>query len=223
MQKIRKAGLLIVLLVVPAFIFIFLKLFGTNHFELPTYHPVLDAVSGKALLMDGDTVYYAVAGLSLSTLSDGLNQTEQVLTNKFSVVGYLPATCTDTCQRMVTQLKRIQELHETIAQVQILTLQPKPADTGGSPASNPDDLPTTTDSWKVLTGTQQQINDAMHRVFRLDAEVTMGRQTILPDKRLILVDGQRRIRGYYHALDPEDINRLMAEIKVLEYSKSLDK
>jgi len=42
-----------------------------------------------------------------------------------------------------------------------------------------------------------------------------GTVDFLHDKHLILVDEKRRIRGYYDATEPKEVDRLIGDIKVL--------
>ncbi len=49
MINFRKAGLLIVTLVIPALVFTFLKFFATNHYDLQHYFPITDT-SGKIVV-----------------------------------------------------------------------------------------------------------------------------------------------------------------------------
>ncbi|HEV7346737.1 SCO family protein [Telluribacter sp.] len=218
MYKYRKAGLLIVLLVVPVFIFLFLKFFGTNHFELPTFHPVKDP-SGQARLTNGDTAYYAIQGLQLNDSQSGENLTETVLQEKFTVVSYLPAPCGDSCRKVLTQLARINDMQQSIPELQILTLTEEGRQE--ERRSLYQEYSLNTDSWRVLTGSEEEVKAAAAEVFRMTENIPAGKQTISLSNRLILIDNQKHIRGYYNALDAEDVARLMAEIKVLEYSTSL--
>ena len=50
MQKNIKAGILIAALVVPALVFLYLKGFGENHFELPYLIPLTDSTTGNVLM-----------------------------------------------------------------------------------------------------------------------------------------------------------------------------
>ncbi|WP_247235906.1 SCO family protein [Telluribacter sp. SYSU D00476] len=220
MQKFRKAGLLILLLAVPAFIFIFLKLFGINHYDLPTFHPAKNPTTGEVTLSNGDTVYYAVQGLKLLSSRDSAMFTEANLRDKFTVAHVLPTVCSDTCQKALTQLSRVHDLTQSIPQLQFLTIT-EGGTTGLDSLSNQYGMNSA--SWVVVTGSQEEVNRAAGEVIRLSQNIPASTQTISLSNRLILIDGVGHIRGYYDAQDIEDVDRLMAEIKVLEYSNSLKK
>ncbi|GAB3169907.1 SCO family protein [Telluribacter humicola] len=220
MHKYRKAGLLIILLAVPAFIFVFLKLFGINHYDLPTFHPVRDPTTGEVALNGSDTVYYTINGLKLSDVRTGEAFTEANLRGKFSVVHLLPAECGDTCQKALAQLSRVHDLTQTIPQLQVISIK----ETGNATpeldsllkqnGANPN-------SWIVVSGNPEEVSKAAGEVLRLNVNIPEGMQTISLSNRLILIDGNRYIRGYYDAREIDEVDRLMAEIKVLEYSQSL--
>jgi protein SCO1/2 len=59
MQKYIKAGMLTLVLALPAFLILFLHSFGENHFELPYFVPAVDS-TGQTILNGKDTVFYQV-------------------------------------------------------------------------------------------------------------------------------------------------------------------
>ncbi len=59
MQNYIKAGMLTLVLALPALVILFLHSFAENHFELPYLIPVTDS-SGKVQLNGKDTVFYQV-------------------------------------------------------------------------------------------------------------------------------------------------------------------
>lgn len=59
MQKYIKAGMLTLVLVLPALVILFLHGFAENHFELPYLAPLTDA-SGRIQFNGKDTVFYQV-------------------------------------------------------------------------------------------------------------------------------------------------------------------
>ena len=69
-QKTIKAGILITALVVPALIFLYLKGFGENHYNLPYMIPRIDSTTGNVMMMKNpnpkwnqpemDTVFHTI-------------------------------------------------------------------------------------------------------------------------------------------------------------------
>jgi protein SCO1 len=106
MKNFPKAGLLIVTLVIPALIFALLKLFGTNHYDLPYFVAERDG-DGSVVVQNGDTLFHRVnAGCGLF---DGVN-----LDGRLTVVSRMPTRCGEACDRAADELERIAALKSAI-------------------------------------------------------------------------------------------------------------
>ena len=70
--------------------------------------------------------------------------------------------------------------------------------------------------WVFLTGERPAIasllTNGFHVAFGDDGPPT---QPITHSDRFVLVDGQMRIRGYYHGRMPEDLDRLVADVRAV--------
>lgn len=80
-----------------------------------------------------------------------------------------------------------------------------------------------TEPWLFVTGSRQALYDLSIEGFKLAAmEVPPGERTaggdgpFLHSSKLVLVDGQGRLRGYYDSSDDEAIARLRADVAALE-------
>lgn len=207
MKKSRKAGLLIVTLVIPALIFTFLQFFANNHYDLPYYHPLV-APNGSAVNEKGDTVYHQFSKLTLKQDSTGDIISEKLI-GQVTVVSYLPAECHDTCKLVLSQLERIEGLRKEIPELSILTLAEKGAEKSAG------------DGWKVLHAENESIEKCLNE---------LRFQTVIPkskigslESKLVLIDKKGFIRGYYDGSDATEIDRLMAEIKILDYEEKIKK
>ena len=211
MINFRKAGLLIVTLVIPALVFTFLKFFATNHYDLRHYFPVTDP-SGKIVISAGDTAFYKVPVINLRD-TIGRAVSEELDKGQVTVVGYLPEHCLDRCEIVLGQVERVFALRETIPYLNLISL----ADNwSGKKKNYPQQLGTK--GWKVLTGSEQEIKHTWDSELKLLTEVP-GSKTNSLETKLVLIDADGHIRGYYNASDSEETNRLMAEIKILDYEK----
>jgi protein SCO1/2 len=74
------------------------------------------------------------------------------------------------------------------------------------------------DKWKLLTGPKSEIYDLGRRYYFVDEDLGGARDEddFLHTENFILIDGERRIRGIYNGLDPDSIQSLIADIKVLQ-------
>lgn len=211
MINFRKAGLLIGTLVIPALIFVFLKLFATNHYDLPYYHPEVNA-DGSAVVNNGDTLFYTVPEISLRK-PDSSGGNFVFGQGKVTVAGYLPETCDDSCKLLVNQLERLSVLRENIHNLKFLTICQK-WNTGNK------DYPQgiNTPGWDVLIGSKAEIDSVLQKVLKLQTKIA-GSKTNSLESKLVLIDANGHVRGYYNGADSEETDRLMAEIKILDYEK----
>lgn len=213
MSKYKKAGFLIALLVIPVFIFLFLKGFTTNHFDLPYFRPVIE--SGEAKLgSDGDTLYQPVAGWQFVDKDKAVS--EQSLKGNYVVV-WRSVNRIDAPERKIfTNLGRVQGLGTSISDLRIITLTNVASEVDSSLSS----LGYEDTRWRVWENEREIVKQV---TTDLDRGMTEDQQTIPENNRLVLVDKSGFVRGYYNGLQPAEIDRLMAEIKILDYSDSLKK
>lgn len=198
MKNFPKAGLLIVTLVIPALIFVFLQFFGTNHYNLPYYNPATDE-NGKVLLHGKDTVFNKITETCVIGGSADFK-------GRVTVINSLPAECDEKCEIMFAQLQRVFELTNEISDLNLLTLSL----TG---TTKPENLPDKLHSRKwQLVGTLSKHIDNCFYTSALPATSDFS-----TDEQVMLVDREGYIRGYYNGSDEKEIDRLMAEIKILDY------
>lgn len=70
--------------------------------------------------------------------------------------------------------------------------------------------------WFMLTGTMDQLHDLSRNVFMLgDVTGALDHGT-----RFVLMDRRSRIRGFYHSADPESIEQLTGDIRLLLKEKA---
>lgn len=234
MQKFIKAGILITALAVPAFVFLFLKGFGENHYQLPKMVPVIDSTTGEVKMRKNpnprwnepalDTVFHTIPAWSLID-ENGKAFSSTQMRGKIYVADFFFTRCTSICPKMSTQLTRVQDVFANNPEVQLLSFSVDP--THDSPeklqayAQNYDAKP---DKWHFLTGTRQQIYPLAVKGYYIpvadaseyDKAVKTPDETFIHSEKLILVDKQGYIRGFYDGTDKKDVDRLILEIKVLQ-------
>ncbi len=212
MKKFSKAGLLIVTLVIPALIFTFLRFFATNHYSLPYYHPLVDS-TGEIIISGQDTVFYKVRSPKLTVSGkDSVDATK--FEGELTVINYLPMSCDDTCRLVLNQLERIYGLRTRIADLHLLTIAEKlPMTDGTYPAVMG------TKGWNIGIVAPEDKDPILNIDFKFYTKVPKSKTNSIETK-LILIDRAGYIRGYYIGSDKEEIDRLMAEIKILDYEEN---
>jgi protein SCO1/2 len=77
--------------------------------------------------------------------------------------------------------------------------------------------PVSVSHWHFLSGPGEVMREFIRKGFMLAVEPGAGsvREPVLHSTRLVLVDGQARIRSYYDTDDPAALTRLVADIEAL--------
>lgn len=194
MKKFPKAGLLIVTLVIPALIFALLKLFGTNHYDLPYFVAEKDG-SGSTVVQNGDTLFHQVS--TDCGVFGGVN-----LDGRLTVVSRMPSECGEPCDRAVDEIARIAALKASIPELQVLVIATDTVRRGEWQSVK-------ADSATIASCFLKELTDAAKGSGALNGRAG----------QIVLIDRNKHVRGFYKAGDGEETDRLMAEIKILDYEK----
>ncbi len=173
----------------------------------------------EVILKDnGDTAFYQIPSFSLISTQNEVISSETLL-GKTTVLSAFDLPCQDTCQLVLNQLNRVAQVQEAYPELSILSLV----------NTQKEEIPdlirknaTTSQAWRVVEVPDSSFEYYRNEVFRWE-ENSPGQKTISSHNRFILVDRLGYIRGYYDAVDPEEFDRLMVEIKVLEYNRKVEK
>ncbi|MVN78498.1 hypothetical protein GO988_19375 [Hymenobacter sp. HMF4947] len=215
------------LLLVPVLAFLFLYGFGRNHYALPTYlpertEPVRSATGGQR-----DTVFHRVRSFRLRGVG-GRYVSATELGQGMYVVQFFG---TGEANAEVTRyLARLQEKFRREPRVRLATLVPSPEGVGSLQAAVSleklsEQYGTISGKWFFLTApadTLQQLASQEFGVTTLQPAHLPFRPTTepgnLPLGRLLLIDHDQHVRGYYDGTDIHEIERLITEINVLLYT-----
>ncbi|MDB5252613.1 MAG: hypothetical protein JWP27_1782 [Flaviaesturariibacter sp.] len=138
--------------------------------------------------------------------------TEKSWNGKIVVAHYFFTHCPAVCPRMIYQLKRVQAY---AAAPNLLlasfTVDPERDSTGRlrSYASQS----AIGGSWQLLTGDKPQLYRLARKSFRIDAtDGDGGPGDFIHSDKLVLIDTNGRIRGYYDGTDEASVNNLVEAI-----------
>lgn len=75
--------------------------------------------------------------------------------------------------------------------------------------------------WNLVTGDKKQIYELARKSYlAVKNDGDGGPYDMIHTENFILVDKEKRIRGFYDGTNPEDIDKLLADIKILKKSYS---
>jgi protein SCO1/2 len=133
------------------------------------------------------------------------------------VANFIYTTCTGPCPMMSSKMHIIQTQTAETPDVKLISFTVDPAhDTPAVLAEYAKQFKYDPARWSFLTGEQSRLNDLGLNAFKLNAvDGNLDHST-----RFVLVDRQRRIRGYYMSSDDAFPRNLVHDVRVLEREKS---
>ncbi|UTA67581.1 SCO family protein [Emticicia sp. 21SJ11W-3] len=218
-----KAGILVVILVVPAFIFIFLKLFGNNYYKLPYFMPETDD-RGMVLMKGADTVFHQIPAFEL-TDQNGQKFSSEQTKGKIYVADFFFTRCGTICPKLSSAMLRVQDVFMDNPDVMLISHSVDPNhDTPQVLKEYAKKFDAKNGKWFFLTGEKKAIYDLAIKGYKLpvadaseyDKNIKNVDEMFIHSEKIMLIDKDGYIRGIYDGTFNADIERLQAEIKVLE-------
>lgn len=213
----KKIIILVLVLAVPGFLYYLLTVGGKNRYKpLPIFGEKQVAktthkVKGKDI---PDTIYHRLPDFEL-TDQNGDKVNLKTFDNKIFVINFFYAGCPSVCMLMNENVNALDSIYSRNKMTYFVsvTVDPKDDDVAGLKkyTSNFKHLST---KRLFLTGDTATIYNLARRGLLVDAVQTGPKDFVYSDK-LVLVDGEKRIRGYYNGAQQTEVDRLNDEIKVL--------
>lgn len=223
----KKITVLVLILAVPGFLYYLLTAKGKNRYKpLAIYGPKAVAKTGHKFHGNfiPDTIYHQLPSFTLTGL-DGKPVSEAAFKGKIFVAGFFYTHCPSVCTTINRNMSYLVDTYRKNKMVYFTSITVDPQrDSLAVLKKYAESFKPASNRWLFLTGDTTAIYSLARKGFLVDALKTGDDDFIYSDK-LILVDAERRIRGYYSGANTNDINRLTDEIKVLiaEELRKVDK
>lgn len=198
-------------------IFIFLIIGCTNHVKkLPILGNYDINTSYENGVEKTDTVFHYIKEFAFVN-QDSLVVTNQTFDDKIYITDFFFTSCPSICPIMKGQMLRVYETFQEEGSVVFLshTIDPE-YDTVALLKDYSERLGVESNKWHFVTGDKQ----AIYKIAQLSYMSVVADEPSAPggyihSGRFILVDKKRHIRGVYNGTDQEDVNILIADIKIL--------
>jgi len=215
----KKVLILGILLLVPIFLFLFLKEFGTNHYTLPTYYPQVDTVTEMPVVKNGDTVFQKIPDFRFVS-QEGRTVTQADFENDVYVANFFFASCQDVCKKMSAQMVRVNEAFRDNPQVKLVSYTVDPErDSVAVLKQYAEMYQADPAKWLFLTGPKKELYTLAQNGYKVSAMQAPGKvPDFIHSEKLILVDKEKYVRGIYDGTNSQDVDRLITEITVLLHS-----
>jgi len=213
----KKILILVLVLVVPGFLYYLLDAHGKNRYQqLNIFGDKIIAktthkVKGKAI---PDTIYHTLPDFTL-TDQNGKQVSLNTFKDKIFVVNFFYTGCPSVCKLMNENANVLDSLYKKNKMVYFVSITVNPKqDEVSALKKYAAGFKGLTPKRMFLTGDTTSIYNLARTGFLVNALQTGPNDFVYSDK-LILIDGQKRIRGYYTGASSKDVDKLNDEIKVL--------
>tara|TARA_B100001996_G_scaffold347896_1_gene305722 strand:+ start:1358 stop:2155 length:798 start_codon:yes stop_codon:yes gene_type:complete len=213
---LKRYGLLIVFFIVFSIVAISSFNYVQNSQKnLPIYSPSM--VSDELVEEDLRYVkkYHRINDFSLLN-QNGNNITQDNYKNKIYVADFFFTTCPDICPIMTGNMVYLQEnLKDTNVMLASFSVTPEVDNVDVlkkySIEKGVDDS-----KWNLMTGEKKQIYDLARKSYLVAKAIPDGNNhAMIHTENFVLVDKEKRIRGYYDGTNIEDMDKLLDDIQIL--------
>ncbi len=187
--------------------------------RLPIYQPSM--VNPE--LVDSTLVYvkkyHTIADFELVN-QNGDTITQETYTGKIYIADFFFTTCPTICPVMTANMADIQEVIREDDEIMLLSHSVTPEIDSVEQLKNYALKKGVIDSkWNFVTGSKKQIYELARKSYlAVLTDGDGGPYDMIHTENFILVDKERRIRGFYDGTNPDEIAQLLEDLKVLKSS-----
>ncbi|WP_282055564.1 SCO family protein [Maribacter luteus] len=165
--------------------------------------------------------YHTVADFSL-TNQNGKTITQKDYEGKIYIADFFFTTCPTICPIMTKNMAGIQEMIKEDDDVLLLSHSVTPViDSVAQLKKYAMEKGVDDTKWNLVTGDKKQIYELARKSYlAVKTDGDGGPFDMIHTENFILVDKERRIRGFYDGTKTEDIDRLMDDLRILKASYS---
>jgi protein SCO1/2 len=223
-----------VVVLLPLSLFILAKTFKKDKVDLPHYYlPERVDTRVEAGQTVTDTVYHQVADITLTNQLGQQVSLNKDLAGKVVVVNFFFARCPSVCPKLTTNMGLLQNAFrkdskirtriETNVHLVSMTVNPE-HDSFQVLRAYAERFDADHDRWWFLTGAKQDIYNFARNELRVSVQPgDGGADDFIHTEKLVLIDKDRYIRGYYNGLDSVDLKRCADDVVLLTLEKKRKK
>lgn len=177
--------------------------------QLPLY--------GAEEIKDGKRSIHSIGHFELVN-QDGAQYGSDSWNGKIAVVDFFFTHCPNICPKMTSSLKKVQQAYANNNKIVINSISVDPEhDSVPQLKKYANRFGIDTENWSLLTGDKKDIYKLARNEFMIVAsDGDGGTEDFIHSEKLVLIDQQRRIRGYYDGTNKQKVDQLIHDIKKLE-------
>ncbi|MBW4890276.1 SCO family protein [Mucilaginibacter sp. HMF5004] len=211
----KKLTILVLILAVPGFLYYLLTVKGKNRYKpLPVYGPKVVAKTfhkfhGKVIF---DTIYHKLPDFEL-TDQDGKKINFDTLAGKVLVVSFFYTRNPQMSEKVNVNIDSVARDYTRNKITRFISITIDPEHDNAAVLKNYSAHLKANTNWKFLTGDTAVIYNLARKGLLVN-EFKAAEGNFVYDDKVMLVDAERRIRGYYSGTSLTDMMRLNDELKV---------
>lgn len=186
---------------------------------LPVYQPSMVDPSLVDSTLHYKKKYHTIADFSL-TNQNGETITQENYKDKIYVADFFFTTCPTICPIMTKNMAEIQNAVLDDPEVMLLSHSVTPViDSVPQLKKYALEKGVVDSKWNLVTGEKKQIYELARKSYlAVKTDGDGGQYDMIHTENFILVDKERRIRGFYDGTNREEINKLLEDLNVLKES-----
>lgn len=186
---------------------------------LPVYQPSMVDPSLVDSTLHYKKKYHTIADFSL-TNQNGETITQENYKDKIYVADFFFTTCPTICPIMTKNMAEIQNAVLDDPEVMLLSHSVTPViDSVPQLKKYALEKGVVDSKWNLVTGEKKQIYELARKSYlAVKTDGDGGPYDMIHTENFILVDKERRIRGFYDGTNREEIHKLLEDLKVLKES-----
>jgi len=148
---------------------------------------------------------------------EGNTTTELNFKDKIYVTDFFFVTCPTICPKMATQMLRVYDEFKENDNILLLSHTVMPVEDSVPVLKEyADKLGVDANKWKFVTGKKEHIYDLARKTyFAAVTEGDGGIEDFIHTENFVLVDKEKRLRGFYDGTSEKDVDRLIKDIYTL--------
>jgi protein SCO1/2 len=183
---------------------------------LPVYQP--SAVSAALVSQEirHQKKYHTISNFSL-TNQNGQTVTHDTYKGKIYVADFFFTTCQTICPIMTSNMVELQDKLANNPDVLLLshTVMPE-IDTVAQLKKYAIQKKVNATQWNLVTGSKQEIYDLARKQYLVAKENPDDPLGLVHTENFVLIDTQKRIRGFYDGTQEKEMDRILHDIGVLQ-------
>ncbi|MEQ8421825.1 MAG: SCO family protein [Arenibacter algicola] len=186
---------------------------------LPVYQPAMVNFELVDSTLQHVKKYHTIADFAL-TNQNGKLVTQKDYENKIYIADFFFTTCPTICPIMTKNMAGIQDKILNDENVMLLSHSVTP-DIDSVPQLKKYALEKGVKDrkWNLVTGDKQQIYELARKSYMaVKTDGDGGPYDMIHTENFILVDKERRIRGFYDGTDSEEMEKLLSDLEILKSS-----